>query len=542
MAGRGPHRAHGRALGLVVLALWSACGEEPRSREISIRELRPVRLPALDGHSESVRRQLEAQYAELQVILDERRAGAPRLAEEYGRIGQLLLAYEFMEAAGAPLRNAADLAPGDPRWPYYLGYLAKLEGRWADAAARFEGVLELAPEDVPSHLHLAEAYMQQGREQDARAVLENAVRVDSTSAAAHFLLAQIAGLDDPDEAIARYEAVLRHQPDASVVHYPLALAYGRRGDTARSREHMARRGDTWISVQDPLLEVLQRLRRGTEARIVRATGLMRSGRYREAADLLEEVVAEDSLSPIAYLNLGASYARLGRSEEARAALRRALELDPGSSRAHHNLGLLFGMAGTPDSALHHLRAAVELDPANRDARFALANLLAGRGECDEAIPHFREVLDSRPEHASARRGLAVCYTRSGRDAEARDLLEAGLKAAPDEPVFREALARILAASRDPAVRDGARALELAQGLVNGSRSAERLAVLAMAYAAVGRFDAAVEAQQTALRAAERAGATDRLEGLRRDLRRYRQGESARSPWPAAAPSSGSSWP
>ena len=62
----------------------------------------------------------------------------------------LLMAAEFRDPAEASLLNAQALAPGDMRWPYYLGHLYRAEGDIPNAMAAFERALRSAPNDVPT--------------------------------------------------------------------------------------------------------------------------------------------------------------------------------------------------------------------------------------------------------------------------------------------------------------------------------------------------------------------------------------------------------
>ncbi|MBI4512677.1 MAG: tetratricopeptide repeat protein [Gemmatimonadetes bacterium] len=514
-------------LALYLCSAWAACerrDETPAGEE----EVRPVVLPSLESLPPSVREQLSSQHARLQDLLHQPRRKRRALGDAYGVMGQLLLAYDLSDAAEPALLNAVDLLPKDPRWSYYLAYLYKHRGDFEAAARRFERHVALRREDAPARIHLAEAYIHLGRRADAKRGLEEATRIDPRSAAAHFLLAQIA--DEPSEAVAHYETVLRLQPGASVVHYPLALAYRKLGDLERSREHLARRGDAYIAVRDPLLEELEALRLGPEAKMLQGSRFLEERRYRDAAVAFEAVVAEDSANALGYLNLGVAYARLGNRESASRAFTQAVRLDPSNSRAHYNLGLLLRQRGEDRNALEHFRAAVGTDSSNRSAHFALSDLLSRKGRCREAIPHFEKFLAADPGHVEARIHQAICHVQLGEYARARKLLEAGYAASPQEPGLQDAMIRVLAASRDASVRDGRRALEMAERLVSSVRRPETLETLAMAYAQVGRFREAIEIQEQAIRAAQEEGLTATLDFLRSNLRRYQEGKPSRSPW------------
>ena len=109
-------------------------------------------------------------------------------------------------------------------------------------------------------------------------------------------------------------------------------------------------------------------------------------------------------------------------------------------------------------------------------------------------------------------------------------METVLRARPDVSAVAAALAGLLATAPEAALRDGPRAVQLAEGAAQRTehRDAEALNSLAAAYAAVGRF---AEAADTAARALDIARAEKRtaLEGvLVERLAHYRSGRPARA--------------
>ena len=523
------------ALILFIGVPWLGCEQRRREARSAaggmVEVLRPVALPDLQGLPEAVQEQLERHHERLLTYASDPRADRSSLGAVNGTVGQLLLAYGLNSAAEPALLNAADMLPNDVRWPYYLGYLYKGSGDMDGAALHLERAIAIDSDAAPARVHLAEVYIELDRLADAIRLLEETIRIDPGSAAAHFLLGHIAGPDDPSQAITHYEAALRLQPGASVIHYPLSQAYQRQGDIERSREHLAKRGDTYIGTSDPLLEELQRIRRGSETKLVQGSRLMRERQYQDAAVIFEQVVADDSTNVSAYLNLGVAYAQLGSPQRAIQALQRALGVDPSNSRAHYNLGILLRGRGEEEKAVEHLLAAVDSDPDNSNAHLALAKLLRTQRRCEEAIAHFAYFLTASPGHVGARISQAVCHVQLGEYAEAWQLLETGYEAFPQEPELQDAMIRVLAASPDARVRDGERAVEMAERLAAVAPRPETAASLAMAYAEVGRYSEAVLYQRQAIRAAEQQGLTAILDHLRSNLRSYEAGKPCRTPWP-----------
>ena len=97
-------------------------------------------------------------------------------------------------------------------------------------------------------------------------------------------------------------------------------------------------------------------------------------------------------------------------------------------------------------------------------------------------------------------------------------------------VFAYLLARILAASPEDSVRDGERALGLAESLYKQIPVAENAETLAMAYAETGRFDDAIGMQQEAIANAMMSGRFDLLPRLQADLDTYNRHKPCRTPF------------
>src|SRR4029079_4578824 len=89
------------------------------------------------------------------------------------------------------------------------------------------------------------------------------------------------------------------------------------------------------------------------------------------------------------------------------------------------------------------------------------------------------------------------------------------------------LAWLLATAPDPAIRDAAEAISLAERAVNltGRRDAGSLDILAAAYASAGLFDRAIETSQAGLSVAP----TGPADAMRQRLELYKQRQPYRSP-------------
>jgi tetratricopeptide (TPR) repeat protein len=103
--------------------------------------------------------------------------------------------------------------------------------------------------------------------------------------------------------------------------------------------------------------------------------------------------------------------------------------------------------------------------------------------------------------------------------------EQALRLMSEHVGVRNNLAWVLATSRDGAVRNGARAVALAEGANQsaGGKDAALLDTLAAAYAEAGRFEDAVRTAQAAMELVQAAGPAEQTRQIRGRLKLYQAG-------------------
>jgi len=172
-------------------------------------------------------------------------------------------------------------------------------------------------------------------------------------------------------------------------------------------------------------------------------------------------------------NLGTALDKEGRMDEAMVEYRKALAITPDFANAHNNLGFALFRKHRLDEAIEEYQAAVESDPSLVIARSNLGNALLRAGRPKEAVEQFEEVLKMDPEH----------------------------------PTALNSLAWVMATSPDASLRNGTRAVALAEQInrITGGKLPECLDTLAAAQAEAGKFDEAVLNEQRAIDAAQAAG-------------------------------------
>ena len=115
--------------------------------------------------------------------------------------------------------------------------------------------------------------------------------------------------------------------------------------------------------------------------------------FPQAAQLFQEVIAQDPNHVGARCNLGAIYRQLGRADEAIECLLQALEIDSGHARTHANIGAAFFDKGMIADAEMAFNKAVQLDPTMAEAHFNLALLFYSQKQYDHAWNHAKNASD-----------------------------------------------------------------------------------------------------------------------------------------------------
>jgi protein O-mannosyl-transferase len=185
---------------------------------------------------------------------------------------------------------------------------------------------------------------------------------------------------------------------------------------------------------------------------------------------------------------------------------------PANARARINYGLNLMTANRYADAEDQMRAALPLamDPETRaEVYLQLGSAVAAQRRFDEGIAFIEHSLQLDPSIKTADVILGQAYADQGKDGPAvRHFLRA-LERRPDMPLLLKRAGWLLATSRDPAVRDGARAAALAERAVRVTSEQDAVAfeTLAAACAEQGRPADAVAAMDRALALARGSGDT-----------------------------------
>lgn len=224
------------------------------------------------------------------------------------------------------------------------------------------------------------------------------------------------------------------------------------------------------------------------------------GEVDRAIEFLEQALELIPNFPDAENNLGTALGLKGRHDEAIAHFRAALKTE-NTAEIHQNLGWALEQAGRGDEAIPAYQAALELDPDFAAAHQKLGAMLCARGRFGEAVTHLQRALALEPDDIETHRSLAITCIQQGLVEDGIRAYREVLKRSPDDPDALNNIAWIRATHADPAHRDGAEAVRLAERARDVLREPNHVltSTLAAAYAEVGRFE---DAERTAERAIE----------------------------------------
>ncbi len=481
----------------------------------------PIHLPDTQSLEPEVREHLTSSERALAAAAKDAATPADKLGEAYGVMGGIYQAYSLNSPARECYLNASRLAPKDFRWVYLLGKLHEREGNAQDAISYYDAARSLRPDYLPVFVSLGNIYLQLNRLDEAEGFFKRALEVNEGSAASHYGLGQAAlSKRSYTDAVRYLEKALSLAPEATRLHYALAMAYRGLGDKERAQSHLALSGTVGVRASDPLVDGLQALVRGARLHLIRGRAALEARRFSEAVAEFRKAIVEQPRSIPAHFNLGAALTQTGDLRGAIGQFEETLRLDPNHANAHYNLGLLLAQANRPEQAITHLRFTVNAQPSDNNARFLLAQELVKVSRIEEAETELSRIVQTDMDNEDALLALVRILLVRRQYGQALSMLEKGHAQFPQKGRTLEMLAYLLAASPQLELRDGSRALALAQSAYEATASTNHGALVAMALAELGRCDEAAAWIRRMSAKAAGEGKPDLMEKLKAELNRY----------------------
>jgi Flp pilus assembly protein TadD len=255
--------------------------------------------------------------------------------------------------------------------------------------------------------------------------------------------------------------------------------------------------------------------------------LFASGRLEEAIAHYQKGLEAEPDNAQFHNNLGNALREEGRGDEALGEYEKAVRLNPAIAEAQFNLGKALSLGGRREEAIGRFEEALRLDPVLLRARLNLGNALLQEGKADQAAAQFQRAVELYPQDAGVHLNLGLCFFQLGKMEAAKTQYEKALQINPADPGIQNNLAWLLATCPRAALRNGSRAVELAQqaNATSGGRDQVILHTLAAAFAEAGRFREAVETAERAEGLAAAKSNRALANQLQSELALYRAGKS-----------------
>ena len=209
----------------------------------------------------------------------------------------------------------------------------------------------------------------------------------------------------------------------------------------------------------------------------------------------------------------------------------ALAVTSNNDVAENNLGIVRLQQGKLDEAVSLMQSAVDLRPDNSPAQENLAKALLQKGQVTDALIHYRKLMELQPDNIEIHNIVGTVLVQQGHITEGVEEWEKVLLIRPDNGNALNNLAWVFATSPDDSLRDGSRAVQLAEQAtrISGSRMAMVWRTLAAAYAENGRFVDAIQTAQRAIELARNQGNAALAAELQNTIALYETGKPLRDP-------------
>jgi tetratricopeptide (TPR) repeat protein len=315
-----------------------------------------------------------------------------RLGEAYFYRGQ-------RDDALACARAAFALEPGGEAVADFCAWLFSNCGRYAEAAAAYERLLDYRPSWAAGHRHLSGSYAAAG---DLERAIEHGVRASELEPAsaefalhAGLLLANYELHRDAIVYLSRADAIAPGDPVVLRTMAEAALAEGERAAAVE------------LSVRAYALAPQERrfAHHATEM-------LLRARLFAEATDLIGGFLAQDAEDAVGHRLFSAALMQTGRPDAALIAIERALALAPDETEYHlHRGNLLYRLARFEDAVAAFDRAAL-LDPENPVPKRSQLTVYFDSGRFRDALAVGGELISAAPDNEEyAQAVLAVLNRR-----------------------------------------------------------------------------------------------------------------------------------
>ncbi|MBL8795355.1 MAG: tetratricopeptide repeat protein, partial [Planctomycetia bacterium] len=439
-----------------------------------------------------------------------RQARAEKMSWDHNEQGNRYSRQGREDLAIAEYDEAIRLRPDDPAPWCNRGDSWLNRKDYAKALADANQSLALAPNYADAHNLRGLIYYRQDQDAASIPCFDRAIQLERKSAYYHNRANSYLALKDHDKALRDYTEAIRLDGDSPDSFYGRALVYHNleKWPDALSDYHRT------IELKPDYAEA----HRGIGSVYLREKNFVAAGPPLDKALELKPDYAA------ALNDRGLVIQELGNPRQALTYFDKAIQLEPKQAVYRVNRGHAYYDLNDYQKAIADYDAGLRLDPQDATAFASRGNAHSALSDFDAAVQDHDAAVRLKPGDASFLQHRGHVLVRAKQYARAAaDYLEC-VRLDPKHADYQTDAAWLLATCPDDKVRNGQRALELAQRAKGKSDnpSASTAEVLAAAYAETGDFKAAVRWQQHALQSALQYSKED-LQKARERLKLYEKG-------------------
>jgi tetratricopeptide (TPR) repeat protein len=134
-----------------------------------------------------------------------------------------------------------------------------------------------------------------------------------------------------------------------------------------------------------------------------------TGRYNDAAVLLQAILEKNPDNWLVVYDLGVIYFHMNKFTQATSLMEKALQLNPNLSDAWHIFGLIHKHNKQYQQAEHAFQTALKTNPQRTEFYNSLGALYIQQNKYQEAIETFRQIIQITPDSGYAYNNIAAAY-------------------------------------------------------------------------------------------------------------------------------------
>ena len=289
-----------------------------------------------------------------------------------------------------------------------------------------------------------------------------------------------------EKALDDFQRLLESDPNDLAAHQAVARTLQQMKQFDKALEHLE--------------EVIQTKPNSSIPYKLKAQILEENGKLSAAIDSLNQAIRVSSQDLGALITRARLLTAEGQFDLAENDIDRVLQLNPQMPQAILLRSLIAAAQEKYDEAIGDLQQLLRLDPDNADIKVQMGTYYEFDKQPSRAIALYDEVLENKPDQWGVLRRRGDAYLSLGQQAKAVENYEAALKLRPEDSGILNNLAWVLATSPNDDLRNGDRAIELAERACEATdyKQAHILSTLAAGYAELGNFDEAVKWSEKAV--------------------------------------------